>query len=100
MPFNDEIAWSDFFSRNVPGDAVPVTAAIDKARVPVSTDGDYATESGDVIRTTSTAKDARNVQELQSRIKAAGGVLTTSGESSDYLVAVNNKLKFSVTRNA
>lgn len=47
-----------------------------------------------------TAADVRNVAELQARIKAAGGALRTNPNSSDYLVAVNNQLRFSVARQA
>lgn len=52
------------------------------------------------IVTTTTAADTRNAQELQSRIKANGGVVRANANSSDYIVAVNNRLKFSVTRAA
>ncbi len=41
---------------------------------------------------------ASNVQELQRRIKNAGGVLVTSGDSPNYTVAINNTLRFSVAR--
>lgn len=50
------------------------------------------------VTTTTTAADTRNAQELQGRIKAGGGVVKTNANSSDYIVAVNNRLKFSVTR--
>lgn len=52
----------------------------------------------DIVRTTTTAADTRNAGELQARIKAAGGALRTNANSSDYIVAVNNRLKFSVTQ--
>lgn len=42
--------------------------------------------------------DVRNVQELQGRLKAAGGALIVGPNSSDYIVAINNNGKFSVTR--
>lgn len=41
---------------------------------------------------------ASNVQELQKRIRNAGGVLVTPGDSPNYTVAINNTLRFSVTR--
>ena len=96
--FGDAVAmsWSDFFASGGGGNApVPQTTGVDKETKPVS-DTSNAT---DVIRTTTTAADARNVQELQTRIRAGGGVLTANPNSSDYIVAINNRLKFSVTRN-
>ena len=82
--FGDEtaIAWSDFFggSGSKP-EPLPDSAA-------------------DTITTTTTAASARNVSELQAQIRRNGGVITTGPNSSDYLVAVNNRLRFSVTRNA
>ena len=50
----------------------------------------------DVATFNTTAADVRNVAELQRRIRAAGGVLVVGPNSSDYLVAVNNRLRFSV----
>lgn len=52
----------------------------------------------DVITTTTTAANTRNAEELSARIKASGGVVKTNANSSDYIVAVNNRLKFSVTQ--
>src|SRR5690348_8634767 len=52
----------------------------------------------DVITTTTTAARTRNVSELSAKIKAAGGALVTDANSSDYIVAVNNGLRYSVTR--
>ena len=59
-------------------------------------DGDYS----ETITTATTAADTRNVQELQARIKKANGVVVAGPNSSDYIVAVNNTLRFSVTRRA
>lgn len=56
--------------------------------------------SGDVISTTTTAASVRTVAELQARIKAAGGKLVVNANSSDYLVAVNNGLRFGVVKQA
>lgn len=44
--------------------------------------------------------DVRNVQELQGRLRAAGGSLIVGPNSSDYIVAINNNAKFSITRQA
>lgn len=49
------------------------------------------------IVTNVTAADTRNAQELQQRIKAQGGAIRTDANSSDYIVAANNRLKFSIT---
>lgn len=90
MPFNEAIAWSDFFQRQ------PKPVQIDEV-TPAASEGDA---TGDVITSTTTAADTRNVQELQNRIAKAGGVLTANANSSDYIVAINNRLRFSVTRTA
>lgn len=42
--------------------------------------------------------DVRNVQELQGRLRAAGGSLIVGANSSDYIVAINNNTRFSITR--
>lgn len=55
-------------------------------------------EEIDVISTTSTAARARNTSELSASIKAAGGALTVNPNDSAYIVAVNNSLRFTVTR--
>lgn len=52
----------------------------------------------DVITTTTTAARTRNAGELSAKIKAAGGALVTDVNSSDYIVAVNNSLRYSITR--
>lgn len=66
--------------------------------LPNSNDG--GTDDIEVITATTTAASSRNVQEVQARIAAAGGALIVGPNSSDYIVAVNNRLKFSVTRRA
>ena len=92
--FGDAVAmsWSDFFATSGAAPVPQTTGA--------ETEIKSVTDTGTgVIKTTTTAADARNVQELQARIKAGGGTLTTNPNSSDYIVAVNNRLKFTVTRN-
>ncbi len=99
MPFNEAIladnalSWSDFFS---------TTSRPQVVSAPRQTEGQTETsdDNADVITTATTAADVRNAQELQRRIKAGGGVVVANPNSSDYIVAVNNRLKFSVTRNA
>ena len=51
----------------------------------------------DIVTVDRTAADARNVAELQRRLRAAGGALVVSPDSSDYIVAANNGLRFTVT---
>lgn len=51
----------------------------------------------DVVSVTTVAARTRNTGELNAKIKAAGGVLVTDINSSDYIVAVNNGLRFTVT---
>jgi len=51
----------------------------------------------DIITTTSTAPRTRSAGELSVRVKQAGGALTVNASDSDYIVAVNNGLRFSVT---
>jgi hypothetical protein len=80
------ISWSDFFTQG--GDSAQSAPASAPA------------DNTDVITTTTTGADTRNVSELQARIKASGGKLTAAANSSDYIVAVNNRLRFSVTRDA
>lgn len=46
------------------------------------------------------AAQTRSVDELSARLKASGGMLIVDANSSDYIVAVNNGLRFSVTRQA
>lgn len=60
----------------------------------------YEGEIEGVIRTQSQAVNSRNAGELGTRIKAASGKLTVAANSSDLIVALNNTLRFSVTRNA
>lgn len=61
-------------------------------------EGEDTSAAADVITTTTTAADVRNVAQLQARIKQAGGTLTVNANSSDYIVAVNNGLRFSVAK--
>lgn len=51
----------------------------------------------DVITTTVSAPRTRNAEELSARIKAANGALVVSANDSDYIVASNNRLWFSIT---
>jgi len=91
--FGEEAAlsWSSFFS---PGSAAP-------APEPASSNNSNDNGSADdVVRTTATAATTRNVNELQAQIQRSGGVLTVGPNSSEYLVAVNNRLRFTVTRTA
>ncbi len=54
---------------------------------------------GDTIKTEAPeAARTRNASELSAKIKAAGGALTVNANDSSYIVAVNNGLRFSVTR--
>ncbi len=62
--------------------------------------GNGAPADYEVIKTATTAASVRNVTELQARIKAVGGALVVGPNTTDYLVAINNSLRFSVTRNA
>jgi hypothetical protein len=51
----------------------------------------------DIVRTNApVAASARNVSELQTLIRKAGGTLVVDPNSSYYLVAANNRLKFSI----
>lgn len=52
----------------------------------------------DVISTASETSRTRTTGELAARIDAAGGVLVVSGNTSDLIVATNNRLSFSVER--
>lgn len=65
--------------------------------VPLQTDD---SGDGDVISTTTTGARTRNAGELAARIKAAGGALVVDINSSDYIVAANNGLRFSLIRQA
>ena len=96
MPFHaaEAISWSDFFGGSVNRGA----EAVQTDESTATNAGAPDTSSGDVIKTTTTAADTRNVQELQARIRQAGGVLKANANSSDYIVAINNRLKFSVVR--
>lgn len=38
----------------------------------------------------------RNVEELSDRIERAGGMVVVGPQSSDFIVAVNNRLRFNV----
>jgi hypothetical protein len=122
--FGDAVAmsWSDFFASAGNAAPVPQTTGADKTSggtwaelgppppMQGATDsyGNPLTQArvgaeltpGGTLKFTTAAADSRNVQELQARIKAAGGVLITNLNQSDYIVAINNRLKFSVTRNA
>lgn len=55
-------------------------------------------EDVDVITTTSTAPRTRTAEELAARIKAGNGALVINASDSDFIVATNNSLRFSVTR--
>lgn len=59
-----------------------------------------SSDNEDVVTTTSTAPRVRSAEELSARIKANGGAITVSASDSDYIVAVNNSLRFSITRAA
>lgn len=52
----------------------------------------------DVITTITTGARTRNAAELSTQIQAAGGALTVNANDSNYIVAVNNGLRFSVTK--
>lgn len=52
----------------------------------------------DVITTTVSAPRTRSAEELIARIKNAGGALVVTASDSDYIVAVNNSLRFTVTQ--
>ena len=62
--------------------------------------GAQAGSDADYTETITTNAAASNVSELQKRIKLAGGVLITTGDSPNYTVAINNTLRFSVARRA
>jgi hypothetical protein len=91
------LAWSDFFgggsaaSGSGAGVLNPAPGDDPNAGVPPDT-------TLEIIKSGATAADARNVQELQRRIQSVGGALTANPNSTDYIVAVNNRLKFSVTQ--
>lgn len=53
---------------------------------------------GDVIRSSSEGARTRTVAELEAAIRQAGGRLIVNPNDSNYIVAVNNGLRFSVTR--
>ncbi len=59
-----------------------------------------ADDSADVITTTTEAPRTRNVQDLGAQIKAAGGALIVGPNDSRFIVAVNNGLRYSVTKQA
>ena len=111
--FGDPISYSDFFANTGAPVAVsdgdlqtigpppPMRGATDSQGNPLPQGAaGSASSTGDIIQTTTIAAASRNVADLQARIKASAGVLTVNPNSSDYLVAINNRLKFSVTRNA
>ncbi len=52
----------------------------------------------DTIATSSSAPRTRNIEELAARIKQAGGALVVNANDSDYIVAINNGLRYSVVR--
>ncbi len=54
-------------------------------------------EEIDVITTTATAPRTRTAGELSERLKASGGALVVNATDSDFIVATNNSLQFSVT---
>lgn len=54
----------------------------------------------DVITTDVNAPAARTTAELSARLKAAGGTLIVGPQSSDFIVATNNRLQFSVEPDA
>lgn len=55
-------------------------------------------EEIDTISTTASAPRTRNAEELSARIRNAGGALAVNASDSDYLVAINNSLRFSITQ--
>ena len=71
---------------------------------PVASSADSAASAGDngsdVITTDVSGARTRSTAELTARIKQAGGALVVDANSSDYIVAANNGLRFSVTRQA
>lgn len=71
------------------------------AQLPTVAQAAQSTSDGeDTITTTSIAPRVRSAEELSARIKASGGALTVNASDSDYIVAVNNSLRFSITRAA
>lgn len=46
------------------------------------------------------APSVRDAESLAAKIKNAKGKLTVNANSSDLIVALNNRLRFSITRNA
>lgn len=50
------------------------------------------------ITTNVLGAQSRNASELEARIKAAGGALVVTPDSSEYIVAANNPLRFTVTK--
>jgi hypothetical protein len=66
----------------------------------MSVDNPYDLSDGelDVVTTTTTGARTRTSQELSAQIKRAGGALIVNANDSNYIVAANNPLKFSITR--
>lgn len=106
--FGDAVAlsYSDLLTGGAPsgnlstiGPPPPMKGATDAAGNPIS-QGVNAGIVTEGLDTSISGATIRNVNDLKARIKAAGGMLSANSTSSYYLVAVNNPLKFSVTRNA
>ncbi len=60
--------------------------------------GASTNDSVDVVTIATTAARTRNTSELSAKIKAGGGALITDINSSDYIVAANNGLRYSVIK--
>ena len=64
--------------------------------------GDYVADTNgsdiDVAVISTEAPRTRNVQDLGAQIKAAGGAVVVGPNDSRYIVAINNRLRYSVTR--
>ncbi len=65
---------------------------------PFAAPGASTNDSVDVVTIATIAARTRNASELSAKIKASGGALVTDINSSDYIVAVNNGLRYSVTK--
>lgn len=78
---------------------LPVTRA-DEQNTPANLDPNAQppAEPLDTVTTNTDLLSSRNVAQLQAKIKQAGGTLVVNANSSEYIVAVNNGLRFSVTK--
>lgn len=52
----------------------------------------------DIVTTTTSGARVRSSAELSARLAASGGALDVEANSSDYIVAANNPLRFSTVR--